>query len=300
MELKWAEDFVELASCGSFSRAAERRHVTQSAFSRRIRALEHWVGAPLIDRSRHPTRLTNAGEHFLTYASPMVLEAYRVRDELRGTTRTGNAPIHFAALHTIALTVFPSWIGSVVEEGRQLRTRVTADNLHDCVELLEAGSCDFLLSYSHPSIAMDIDASKFMSLPISHDRIVPVVGPDVDFDWKLPSTEKAIPYLRYSDETLLGRIVRLIHSDKDTVEAFDPIYENSMAEALKAMALKGVGLAWLPLSSVADDIARGLLERCYDACWETDVDVRLYRTREPQRRAVEAVWASVKAQSDAR
>jgi LysR family transcriptional regulator, hypochlorite-specific transcription factor HypT len=35
MELKWVEDFLQLAETGSFSRAAELRYVTQPAFSRR-------------------------------------------------------------------------------------------------------------------------------------------------------------------------------------------------------------------------------------------------------------------------
>ncbi len=44
MELKWLEDFLSLADSGSFSRSAEQRHVSQPAFSRRIRALEAWPG----------------------------------------------------------------------------------------------------------------------------------------------------------------------------------------------------------------------------------------------------------------
>ncbi|WP_202905556.1 LysR family transcriptional regulator [Cypionkella psychrotolerans] len=40
MELKWLEDFVTLADCSSFSRAAEMRNITQPAFSRRIKQLE--------------------------------------------------------------------------------------------------------------------------------------------------------------------------------------------------------------------------------------------------------------------
>ena len=57
MELKWLEDFLSLARTGNFSRSAEERHVTQSAFSRRIQALELWLGVSLIDRSNYPTTL---------------------------------------------------------------------------------------------------------------------------------------------------------------------------------------------------------------------------------------------------
>ena len=53
MELIWFEDYLALSETLSFSKAAEARHVTQPAFSRRIRALEDWVGAPLFVRTTH-------------------------------------------------------------------------------------------------------------------------------------------------------------------------------------------------------------------------------------------------------
>ena len=64
MELKWLEDFVSLAETRSFSRSAELRHITQPAFSRRIQALEAWLGTELIDRSVYSMRLTQAGNVF--------------------------------------------------------------------------------------------------------------------------------------------------------------------------------------------------------------------------------------------
>ena len=64
MESKWLEDFISLAETRSFSRSAEARHVTQPAFSRRIRSLETWLGADLVDRTTYPTQLTPAGEVF--------------------------------------------------------------------------------------------------------------------------------------------------------------------------------------------------------------------------------------------
>ena len=69
MELKWLEDFVSLAETGSFSQSADQRFITQSAFSRRIRALEEWLGVRLIDRSTYPTQLTAAGHEFREIAA---------------------------------------------------------------------------------------------------------------------------------------------------------------------------------------------------------------------------------------
>ena len=64
MNLIWLDDFLTLAASGSFSRAAQERHMTQPAFSRRVRALEDWLGVVLFDRSTQPATLTEAGEWF--------------------------------------------------------------------------------------------------------------------------------------------------------------------------------------------------------------------------------------------
>ena len=72
MELKWLEDFLVLSTAGNFRIAAQQRCVSQPAFSRRIQALEAWIEAPLIDRTRQPSQLTDAGKLFLTVAQKIV------------------------------------------------------------------------------------------------------------------------------------------------------------------------------------------------------------------------------------
>jgi len=61
IETKWLEDLVALAATRSFSQAAERRFVTQPAFSRRIRSLENCLGLTLVNRAKTPVELTEAG-----------------------------------------------------------------------------------------------------------------------------------------------------------------------------------------------------------------------------------------------
>ena len=51
MDQKLLEDFLSLYRHKSFSHAAQERNVTQPAFSRRIRALEEWLGVVLFDRT---------------------------------------------------------------------------------------------------------------------------------------------------------------------------------------------------------------------------------------------------------
>lgn len=64
MELRHLRYFEAVASELSFSRAAERLHIAQSALSRQIRQLEDELGAQLLDRRARPLQLTAAGRYF--------------------------------------------------------------------------------------------------------------------------------------------------------------------------------------------------------------------------------------------
>ena len=72
VDQKLLEDFLSLCRHRSFSHAAQERNVTQPAFSRRIRALEEWLGVVLFDRTALPVRLTAQGEQFLPVARDIV------------------------------------------------------------------------------------------------------------------------------------------------------------------------------------------------------------------------------------
>lgn len=96
MELRHLRYFVALADCLSFTRAAERMHVTQSTLSHQIRQLEGELGQPLCDRIGKRVVLTEAGETFLGYASKALREVdhgmsdlMRAADELSGEVRIG-------------------------------------------------------------------------------------------------------------------------------------------------------------------------------------------------------------------
>jgi DNA-binding transcriptional LysR family regulator len=73
MKLKCLEDFLALCETRSFTEAARRRFLTQSGLSKRMRALEIWLGADtLLDRSTNPLGITNAGLSFKETASQIV------------------------------------------------------------------------------------------------------------------------------------------------------------------------------------------------------------------------------------
>ncbi|GJD62845.1 LysR family transcriptional regulator [Methylobacterium frigidaeris] len=282
MELKWLEDFISLARTGSFSRSADERHVTQSAFSRRIRALEAWLGVALIDRSTYPTSLTQAGRDFRETAEETVRQLHESRAALRASVRPGPQTVAVAALHTLALSFFPRWFRQIEGCTGPLGSRLLPDDFHTCLQALVEGGYDFLLTFHHASVGILLDPALFPHRVVGEDSLIAVRST------ALPDSGAALPVLSYARNSFLGRVAAVAQSrsggDPPVIAHTN---ENAMAEALKFMALEGHGLAWLPRSLVARDLAEGRLTVTGEAL---PLEIRLYRNAAHRRSAVAAVW----------
>jgi DNA-binding transcriptional LysR family regulator len=90
VELRQLATFVAVAEEGSFTRAADRLHVVQSAVSAGVRNLEKELGTRLFDRSTHTVKLTDSGRALLPEARATLAAAQTARDavdEARGGLR---------------------------------------------------------------------------------------------------------------------------------------------------------------------------------------------------------------------
>jgi DNA-binding transcriptional LysR family regulator len=279
METKWLEDFVSLAQTRSFSRSAQLRHVTQPAFSRRIQSLEAWAGTDLVDRSSYPTKLTAAGQVLYEQAMDMLQELQATRATLRTHVKAAKGVVEFAVPHTLAISFFPHWMAELREHMPQLRSRLLAFNVHDAVLRLVEGSCDLLLAYHHPSHPIALDPMHYDMLVLGHDRVSAYLHPTRAADWPWPPQRgQHLPFLAYASGAYLGMVVETALKRSGDLERLARIYETEMSEGLKAMAVEGQGVAYLPASAVAHDVERGRLQRVAQAP-EIDLEVRIYRQR---------------------
>ena len=305
METKWLEDFVSLAETRSFSRSAQLRHVTQPAFSRRIQALEAWAGADLVDRSSYPTRLTPAGQTLYSQSLEMLQGLQSTRAMLRGHTSAGQDFIEFAVPHTLAFTFFPAWVSSLREKFGPFKSRLIALNVHDAVLRLVEGSCDLLISYHHDSQPFQLDPGRYEMVSLGREVLAPFCRANAAGkpEFILPGRAgQPLPYLGYAPGAYLGRVVDLILKQSGTAIHLDRVYETDMAEGLKAMALEGHGIAFLPLSAVKKELqAKKLVSAGSDL--EMIMDVRLYRERPTSKNVVktqaQALWAYLQSQAHA-
>jgi len=303
METKWLEDFVSLAETRSFSRSAQLRHVTQPAFSRRIQALEAWAGTDLVDRSSYPTRLTPAGQTLYSQSLEMLQGLQSTRAMLRGHTAAGQDFIEFAVPHTLAFTFFPAWVSSLREKFGPFKSRLIALNVHDAVLRLVEGSCDLMIAYHHDSQPFQLDPGRYEMVSLGREVLAPFCRANADGRpaFALPgSAAQPLPYLGYAPGAYLGRMVELLLKQSATPIHLDRVYETDMAEGLKAMALEGHGVAFLPLGAVKKELrARKLVSAAGDLAMT--MDVRVYRERpgakNAGKRQVQALWDYLQAQA---
>ncbi|HDS1737913.1 MULTISPECIES: LysR family transcriptional regulator [Pseudomonas] len=82
MNLKQLEYALAVADTGSFTRAAERCHVVQSALSHQVARLEAALGVSLFERTSRRVRLTPAGEAFVLSARPALEATQRIADDV--------------------------------------------------------------------------------------------------------------------------------------------------------------------------------------------------------------------------
>ncbi|TGD85704.1 LysR family transcriptional regulator [Mycolicibacterium sp. CH28] len=123
MELRQLEYFIVVAGEMSFSRAAERANVVQSALSTSISKLEHELGVQLFDRSRQRIKLTVAGEAFRVRAAEVLRAATAARESVLEQTASVSGTIDIGMLISWGPLDFVAALGDFVEENPRVRVR---------------------------------------------------------------------------------------------------------------------------------------------------------------------------------
>ena len=290
IDIKWLRDFLALSKTLSFSRAAKERHVTQPAFSRRIQSLEEKLGCKLFNRLKQPVELTEQGIAF-QQTTIKVLTELDSGIRLLTTNASDAINVNFAATHTLSLGVFPALAKYMNDLPFNVETQLNVADADDCVELLTKRHCDFLLAFSDPLL----DNFQEKSILLGVVPMLPVCQANEKGEplFKLESDEKNIPYLAYQHNIYLGRVVdQLIKSNQQKLKVKRTL-QSPMADSLKMMAVKGLGVAWIPAFSMEQELKTGQLVICGGSEWQPALEVRLYRNKSINGQ-LEPVWESLR------
>jgi LysR family transcriptional regulator, hypochlorite-specific transcription factor HypT len=288
MDLDWVKDFLALAEHRTFSRAADARHVTQPAFSRRIRALEEWVGTPLFLRGAQGAVLTAAGTAFRPQAQDLMRDLERARRDARAAGEHAGTSLTIAATHALSFTFFPGWIRQNAPFETLGALNLISDSMAGCEAIVLAGEVQFLLCHHHPDVPTRLDDGRFESVRVGRDSLVPLCAPTAAGEPLWPLDRRAPParYLAYGRASGLGRILAASGAAAGREAAFT----SHLAATLMTMAREGDGVAWLPLTLAAGEVEGGRLVRAGPAAADVAVEIRLFRSPEGRSDAADALW----------
>ena len=175
MDLRWLEDVLVLLEEGNMTRAANRRHITQPAFSRRIRGFEDWLGTPVLDRKVNRVELSPALLNNETEIKALVARIREMRSQISNYDPASTTTT-IAAQHSSIYSTFPDMALRALKQYPSLKFRVRAGNQRDCASMFLRGDASMLMFY---------EAEGAASLPFGDtvkrgtwgaDRMVPVVG----------------------------------------------------------------------------------------------------------------------------
>lgn len=258
MDIKWIEDFLYLVETKNFSLAAEKRCVTQSAYSRRIRALESWIGAELFDRRSIPIKVTEQGQKFLPYAEKVLSDINQIQAKFRPHSNPDKNEIKIITQHSLMLHFLPDFFMNFDFKNTKMNVTSNLNSFESYFEDITTGSSDLFISYEVPELHKKLTTVPHIkNIVVGTEDMVPVVSSRFkdEFNWE---TSNTIPHLALNNRAFITAIVR----DKliEHYEKLDTVYEANLSESLLQMAKQGKGVTWLPYCVCKNELDAGNVE----------------------------------------
>jgi len=290
MRLEWLEDILAIEETGSFSGAAERRLLTQSAFSRRIRQIEEYVGVELFDRGHKPIRLKPTTEAQREQILVLTSALRQLVVDLRRSERINSNRVVIACQHSLTAMRMPALLRQLPMERDEIYVRLRSANFDECVGLLLSRQADLAVVYRMAD-EMDVVGTDFLeALTIGSDRLIPV------FNRRLPQLRAGksaeMPYVTYPSDVFLGQVMeRIILPSLNPSFLPAPKVETALTLAAVELAVIGIGIAWVPESLAQDRLATGDLVDLSDTLPICDLQVVAMRVQGTPKLAEGIFWS---------
>ena len=253
MLLAQIEGFIEIARLGNMRRAADALAISQPALTARLQALEEELAAPLFRRTHAGMVLTPAGRAFLPHAD-RAIEAIRSGGSLVRELEHGVVgELALAVAPAVSAYVLPEILVRFTEKHPDVRLRVRTGHSEEIVDLVVRGEVEL-------GIVRELRDARVRSRPLYEDELVLVAPPDHPFAraGRVDVSEISHVQLILFDRTssyyeVTNALFRAAGVVPRGVTEVDNI------EAARRMVERGLGVALLPGTAVADALSAGSL-----------------------------------------
>ncbi|MBK9164179.1 MAG: LysR family transcriptional regulator [Acidobacteria bacterium] len=276
MHIESLKIFSDLVDLQSFSLAAERNFVTQSAVSQQIKALEERFDRQLLERvrGRREVRLTAAGEVFYREAR-VVLDAYdQLQESLRGVVGKIGGTVKVSCVYSVGLHEMPDKVGEYMSKFPAARIDLEYSRTTKVVRDVLNGNAELgVIAFPEPKRGL-----KIVQMPAN--KLVVICPPDHKFAKRSSLKAKDLAgqdFVHFERDTptrkAIDKILKAKGVEVTKVAEFDNI------ETIKRAVEVGFGIAIMPLPSVLDEQRLGTLAivELPEKEWVRPVGV-LYRT----------------------
>lgn len=138
--------FQSVVHNDSFSKAAEECHISQSAISQQIQALERELGFPLLERRHRTFRLTQAGEYFYQKSLILTADLERICAESSKIAHAGGAVLKIGYLRGYTGQAFHRALLEFSAEYPDVAVEIEHGNHEELYQLLRTGGADLVLN----------------------------------------------------------------------------------------------------------------------------------------------------------
>jgi DNA-binding transcriptional LysR family regulator len=256
LQIETLKIFCDLVETGSFSLAAERNFVTQSAVSQQVRGLEEMFKHRLLERvrGRREVRLTSAGEVFYQ-ESRNVLAAYgSLQERVRGLDGTVSGSVRVATVYSIGLHELPPAVRKFMALYPSAKIDLEYSRTTRIVRDVQSGAVELgVIAYPEKRRGLTV-------IPLPGDRLVLICPPGHQLARrkKIKATDlKGYDFVLFERDIPTRRAIdRIFKAHGVTVHR---VAEFDNIETIKRAVEVGFGLAIVPRPSVIDEQRSGQL-----------------------------------------
>lgn len=254
-DLALLEAFVSIAESGSISGAARRLKTQQPTLSRQLQALEKRCGAVLLRRDTHRMTLTEAGRQMLGDARAILAFVEEAEQRVRNDQMELHGHLRLFATVDFGQFLFTRLIASFMQRHPNITAELFYSNRP--VRMIEEG-CDAGL------IAGEVTDDAVVAWPAGQIHRCLAAAPSLIESRpavEKPADLKTWPWLALSSEQFGGARTIRLSSPKRASQTLNlsPILLTVGVTSLRTAALAGLGVVWLPLWLIKEDLTAGRL-----------------------------------------
>ncbi len=255
MEIAQLRAVRVVAETLNLTRAAERLHLSQSAVSHQIKALEAEFGEPLFIRASRGVKLSQVGEVALEYVDRILDDVEALRERMSGREHSPSGRIRAAAATQAFVHLFAPLFESFMRThtGIELSFRTTVTTEQTVADIL-GGTADIGFA------SLPVYSPALQVTQLFEDELILVVGHNHSMAEKQEASIEEIQRERLILFERGGSIRRATDAFFDRVGLKPELaLESNDTYFIKLMVEHGVGISLLPVWAVRDEVAAGKL-----------------------------------------